>query len=222
MTIPDSVTDIGKGVFSGTPLEDNNTGFVITGKTLTDYQGSDSEITIPSNVVSIGDYAFAGCSNLTSVTIPSSVTSIGNHAFEVCSNLTSLTIPESVTSIGNYAFYGCSNLTSVTIPKSVTIIGAGAFCECINLRNVTIPSSVNYMGLEAFAFCSNLAIVFTGDVPSPSIACGRFTDSDNIAVWYPYRNATWTSSAMDDLNIDKNCTFYTYGTVKSKFVCKMY
>ena len=35
-------------------------------------------------VTSIGDGAFSGCSDLTSVTIPNSVTSIGNAAFWYC------------------------------------------------------------------------------------------------------------------------------------------
>ena len=55
----------------------------------------------------LGDYAFYGCSGLTSFTIPSSVTSIGDWAFYGCSGLTSLTIPSSVTSIGEDAFRGC-------------------------------------------------------------------------------------------------------------------
>ena len=56
---------------------------------------------------SIGDWAFGGCSSLTSVTIPNSVTSIGILAFFECSGLTSVTIPNSVTSIGNEAFRDC-------------------------------------------------------------------------------------------------------------------
>ena len=89
------------------------------------------DIVIPSTVKEIKEYAFSGCSGLTSVTIPNSVTSIGDRAFSVCSGLTSVTIPNSVTSIGEFAFNGCSSLTSVTIPNSVTSIGSGAFYGCI-------------------------------------------------------------------------------------------
>ena len=71
------------------------------------------DLVIPSSVTSIRDYAFSGCSSLTSVTIPNSVTSIGGVAFGSCSSLTSVTIPNSVTSIGNEAFRGCTGLTSV-------------------------------------------------------------------------------------------------------------
>ena len=59
---------------------------------------------IPDSVTSISDYAFYGCTELTSVTIPDSVKSIGNYAFYGCTGLTSVTIPDSVTSIGNHAF----------------------------------------------------------------------------------------------------------------------
>ncbi len=57
------------------------------------------------SVTSIGDAAFYGCSDLTSINIPEGVTSIGGAAFYNCSNLTSINIPEGVTSIGRMAFY---------------------------------------------------------------------------------------------------------------------
>ena len=85
---------------------------------------------ITYSVTSIGEWAFADCSSLTSVTIPESVTYIGYYAFDYCSSLTSLTIPNSVTSIGEGAFDYCSSLTSITIPNSVTSIGDRAFRGC--------------------------------------------------------------------------------------------
>ena len=69
------------------------------------YNNSDvKKIVIEDGVTSIGDYAFRGCSSLTSITLPDSVTSIGDCAFVFCVGLSSITLPDSVTSIGDSAF----------------------------------------------------------------------------------------------------------------------
>jgi len=80
---------------------------------LNGYEATD--IIIPDDVTSIGNYAFCGYNTLTSVTIPNSVTSIGTSAFQACESLSSITIPTSVTSIGDYAFFQCYGIKSLYI-----------------------------------------------------------------------------------------------------------
>ena len=76
------------------------------------------------------------------------VTSIGKYAFAYCSGLTSVTIGNSVTSIGNYAFSGCWGLISVTIPSSVTSIGVSAFDDCSNLKKVIVSDIAAWCGIS--------------------------------------------------------------------------
>ena len=149
--IPKSVNFIGKGIFEdclkierltlpfvGESRENNQYLGYIFG-TLSYFDNSKyvpeslKEIIILESCIRIGDYAFSGCTSLTSITIPSCVTSIGDYAFRDCSSLTSITIPSSVTSIGSSAFDECTSLTSITIPSSVTSIGYSAFGGCTSL-----------------------------------------------------------------------------------------
>ena len=128
-------------------------------------------------ITTIGRYAFSGYAG-ESLTIPASVTSIGTYAFADCSTLTSLTIPEGVRSIGERAFSGCTGLNSITIPNNVSNIGRNAFEDCsaeivwadgasvATIQNnafngytgtsLTIPSSVGQIALDAFLDCSAL------------------------------------------------------------------
>ena len=137
------------------------------------------DITMPSSinvndvdytVTSIGEWAFSGCSGLTSIIIPNSVTGIGKEAFRNCSGLTSVTIPNSVTRIGEYAFFNCSGLTSVTIPNSVTSIGEYVFSNCTGLTSITIPNSVTSIGHCAFLNCSGLTSI---TIPNSVTSIGR-------------------------------------------------
>ena len=117
------------------------------------------DLVIPNTVTRIGNWAFQGCSGLTSVTIPNSVTGIGKGVFQECSNLASVIIPNSVADIEMKAFFRCSSLTSVTIPNSVTSIKDATFYGCNNLASVTIPSSVTSIGSQAFSMCRSLTSV---------------------------------------------------------------
>ena len=194
ITIPNSVTSIGSSIFynctSLTSIEvsGNNKNYssldgVLFNKNKTElitypFGKTDSEYAIPDSVTSIGDYAFYGCTSLTSITIPNSVTSIGYYAFYNCTSLTSVTIPDSVTSIGYETFFNCTSLTSITIPDSVTSIGGSAFYGCTSLTSITIPDSVTSIGRSTFEFCRNLTSVAISDsVKNIGISAFEFCES---------------------------------------------
>ncbi len=122
-----------------------------------------TSISIPDGVTSIGQYAFNGCTSLTSISIPDGVTSIGQDAFDGCTSLTSINIPDGVTSIGQYAFRGCSNLTSINIPDGVTSIGHYAFRGCSSLTSINIPNEVASIGNYAFYACHSLTSITIPD-----------------------------------------------------------
>ncbi len=147
------------------------------------------DLTIPNSVTKIGNYAFAGCSGLTSVTIPNSVTEIGNRAFYGCSGLTSVTIPNSVTSIGYSAFAGCSGLTSVEIPDDVTCIGSGAFDSSVSI----------YVKRGTKAL---LALWSGGYIP--------YRKGTNIQLTVPSVSVTSTTQTTATIKLDNAYDEYTY------------
>ena len=219
ITIPDSVISISKTAFSyctslssinvdsGNPNYSSVNGNLFNkdkteliryaiGKT-------DMHYTIPGNVTSIGDEAFANCSQLTSVNISAGVTSIGYRAFGYCINLTNITIPNSVTSIGDEAFSYCSSLTSVTIPNSVTSIDGYTFLNCSSLTNVTIPDNVTTISHSAFSGCSSLTSV---TIPNSvtSIFYGAFYGCSNLTdVYYTGAESEWNKIDISNYDNDE-------------------
>ena len=135
----------------------------------------------------LGDYAFYGCSGLTSLTLPSSVTKIGCYALSNCIGLTSLTLPSSVTEIGEHAFLNCRGLTNFTIPSGVTSIGTSAFFCCYGLISLTIPSSVTAIGSRAFNDCSSLTSIYAYMEKLPETGSNLFLgcDAKNCTVYVP-------------------------------------
>ena len=223
VTIPNSVTSIDSGAFSNcislTSIEvsGNNKNYSSTDGVLFNKDKSelitypagktDSEYAIPNSVTSIGNYAFACSTNLTSVSIPNSVTSIGYDTFEDCTSLTSVTIPDSVTSIGWDTFENCTSLASVTIPNSVTSIDEHAFyntayyndesnwdngvlyiSDCLIDTNYNFDSTTDYVIKDgtriiadsAFSNCDNLISVTIPDSVT-SIGDSAFENCTNLA-----------------------------------------
>ncbi|MBR6327915.1 MAG: leucine-rich repeat domain-containing protein [Alphaproteobacteria bacterium] len=118
-------------------------------------------LNIPDTVTSIGWDAFWNMSGVSGdLVVPNSVTSIGDFAFQEMNKVTSLTIGDSVTSIGEYAFDKMTNLTTLIIPDSVTQIGKQAFKDMTSLETLVIGDSVTSIGKSAFIGLSDSAKIY--------------------------------------------------------------
>jgi len=154
---------------------------------ITRYLGPGSAVTVPDfinglPVTSIGDFAFASCTNVTSITMPNSVTMVGQSAFDRCNYLASVRLSDALSSIQDGAFASCGGLTNVMIPSGVTNIGSGAFYACTSLTGVYFQSNAPSLGPNAFTGGGSPIIYFLpGKTGWGATFGGRPT-----AVWQPH------------------------------------
>ena len=183
--VPDHVTYIGKGAFSGcyniesitlpftgqtkwdnqtTPTE-NNLGYIFgpmkTNSSMVEGKyyslpAALKEVTVTSDKVKA--YAFAGCYDIETIELTGDVITIDEYAFWQTTSLSSLNIPTTVENIYNYAFNE-TGLTTVVIPASVEFIGYNIFQNSTNLKSVVILSEQIQIGRYMFAGCTSLESV---------------------------------------------------------------
>lgn len=189
LNIPESVSQIGGNIIlncsnfeefqgayasaDGRALIKDNVLYAFAPAGMTSYD-------IPENIVEIGDNAFNGADDLTTVRIPMSVESIGGNAFSDCrklksfvgkfasdggralidgelfiavasADLESYTVPKGIVEIFEGAFSGCETLVDVSLPEGLEIIDDHAF-EGFCGTGIKLPSTLYYIGLQAFAF----------------------------------------------------------------------
>lgn len=118
-------------------------------------------VTIPKYVEIIDNGAFKGCHSLNSVTFSSGLKTIGYGAFSN-TNLKKVTIPNSVTEIDDYAFSGCENLSSLTLSNKLESVGYATFEYCKSLTSINLPNSLTYVDWYPFSGCTSLKTVSIG------------------------------------------------------------
>ena len=122
VSIPYSITTISKNAFKNCTSLASVT-FGDGSQTVSTYslRGSNTG----SQLESIGNYAFDGCTALENITIPDSVTYIDGYAFRNCTSLESITFGENsqLTGTGVRVFYNCTGL------KAVYISNLSAWCR---------------------------------------------------------------------------------------------
>lgn len=112
----------------------------------------DTDIVIPNEyngkpVVAILYSAFYKNETITSVTLPENITSIGQWAFAYCKNLERVILPEGLKSIEDYAFLECEKLESIPLPDSVTQIGRNVFdFTALSLDKANWQNGAFYIG----------------------------------------------------------------------------
>ena len=106
----------------------------------------------------VGDFAFYGCSVLTSVNASgayalSSAEYIGSYAFaETGAKTVTVGTSGGIESVGNYAFYGCTSLTAFSSP-SLKSLPANLFnssassdpCKVPMLQSISVPAAVSFL-----------------------------------------------------------------------------
>ena len=160
-----------------------------------------TEITLPSNLVSVGGGCFYNCKALTTVNVCADNLTIADRAFYSCESLETINSanPLQLSSdisklgmefegckslkavsvaggmIGSFAFDGCESLVSVGIAEGVKTIGEYAFDGCTSLKRILLPASLQEIKHETFRNVVFEEITCLAVTP-PSIRDNTFTD----------------------------------------------
>ncbi len=107
-------------------------------------------ITIPKNIVEIGEATFfAGSLVEINFEEGSNLQTIGRQAF-LGATFTEVQLPEGLQKIEEEAFDTCENLVEITIPESVNTIGSHCFRLCGSLERVVILNPNVTLGEDIF------------------------------------------------------------------------
>lgn len=154
------------------------------------------KIILPDNLGTIGNHAFAYCSNLKDITFPKSLVTIEYNAFYQ-SGLTEATLPDKLKNIGDAAFYECYNLKKVNFPEKLVSIGNSAFSDC-NLSEIAFPDSLKAIGSNAFRYCQQLQKV-TFPEKLETIGTHAFSECTSlIQVKFPTKLKSISNSAFQE------------------------
>lgn len=146
LEITDTVSTIGRGAFDGcsglrsvafmTDIDD-----LTADQTFFRHTGAKYVNVSIGNMVEVPANLFLGFSGMSALALADSIVSIGDSAFAFCSDLVSLDL-NNVVSIGVNAFLSCDSLKDVSIPSEGVVLGERAFAGCgierLSLEDVTV------------------------------------------------------------------------------------
>lgn len=124
------------------------------------YTGNKKVVVIPAKyngytVTSVGDNAFYGNGTVTDITLGSNITTIGNNAFSHCIYLKNINFNNAlVKTIPECCFEACGLLQTAKLPASVKKIENKAFSFCDSLYQVIMPGKTKKFEKDIFYGCN--------------------------------------------------------------------
>lgn len=143
------------------PGHEDESGFLIRGKTVLSYSGEASIISVPEGIEAIGEKAFFNNSILSSVTIPDSVIYVGKDAFENCSNI-EYNIFDGQEYIDNVLIRISNPLdaTIINLKPTIMAIQGDPFTDCEKLLEINIDSSnTRFMSKDGILFSKDETVI---------------------------------------------------------------
>ena len=102
----------------------------------------------------IDDYAFCGCTRLSSINVPSTVSTVGSYALSGCTGLKNVQMSNNADTINIGTFKDCTSLTAFSNDSgSIQHVNASAFMNCTSLSDGAGPNYKS-IGNYAYANCS--------------------------------------------------------------------
>ena len=183
-----------------------------------------TSVALPSELSSIGDGAFAGCSELTTIALPSSLFKIGDYAFSGYAALVSVTGGENLMKIGDYAFSKCPTLTSVPV-ETVSEIGAYAFLGDAALKSISFSVTLSSIGEGAFKESGLQTVDLSQATGLTTIGAWAFADNaELVSITLPEsvntvgEGAFFYNSALNTITLPQNVAIinnFAFGNVEN-------
>lgn len=158
-----------------------------TNRTLLLYPGGKTatEYSIPDGTIIVGNQAFYGQRNLTSITVPTTVTTIKTSGFRGIRNLNTVTFtePSSVKTLESNTFWGDNSLKTITMPSSLEKLNGSVFLDCNSLEEVIFPDNSKLSTIEGSAL-NNLKslkkVTFQGSSELKTISSNAFSYNTSL------------------------------------------
>ncbi len=93
---------------------------------------------IPNTITTIAQEAFWGIP-ISNITLPSTLLTIGDYAFSNCEQIEQFVIPQSVTAIGTRAFADCKRLQTITLSRATPPTIQTNIIEGTEQANIIVP-----------------------------------------------------------------------------------